>query len=63
MEKPNGTTSSPGAPDGRGKIRWALADAFALAETIRRHEGIDVDPGEIYKTMLEYDQEEHTPSF
>ena len=63
MKEPNGTTSSPNALDGRGKIKWALADAFALAETIRRHEGIDVDPGEIYKTMLEYDREENTPSF
>lgn len=63
MKELNGTASFPGAPDGRGKIKWAFADAFALAETIRRHEGIDADPGEIYKTMLEYDQEENTPSF
>ena len=30
---------------------WTLADAVALAEDIRRYDGIDCDPQEIYEIM------------
>lgn len=32
---------------------WTLSDAFALAEDIRRYDGIDCDPQEIYEIMRE----------
>ena len=32
---------------------WTLADAVALAEDIRRYDGIDCDPQEIYEIMNE----------
>ena len=32
---------------------WALSDAIALAEDIRRYDGIDCDPQEIYEIMRE----------
>ena len=30
---------------------WTLSDAIALAEDIRRYDGIDCDPQEIYEIM------------
>ena len=45
-------------PDGCGTMEWALADAFALAETIRKYEGGDPSVQEIYDAMMEYNLEE-----
>ena len=39
-------------------MEWALADAFALAETIRKYEGGDPSVQEIYDAMMEYNLEE-----
>ena len=33
---------------------WTLADAVALAEDIRRYDGIDCDPQELYEIMREF---------
>jgi hypothetical protein len=33
---------------------WTLADAINLAEDIRKYDGEDCDPQEIYEIMLEF---------
>ncbi len=33
---------------------WTLADAINLAEDIRKYDGVDCDPQEIYEIMLEF---------
>ena len=37
---------------------WTLADAVALAEDIRRYDGIDCDPQEIYEIMREFHEQD-----
>ena len=37
---------------------WTLADAIALAEDIRRYDGIDCDPQEIYEIMREFHEQD-----
>ena len=37
---------------------WTLADAVALAEDIRRYDGIDCDPQEIYEIMQEFHEQD-----
>ena len=37
---------------------WTLSDAFALAEDIRRCDGIDCDPQEIYEIMREFHEQD-----
>ena len=37
---------------------WTLSDAFALAEDIRRYDGIDCDPQEIYEIMREFQEQD-----
>ncbi|MEI3008010.1 MAG: hypothetical protein V8T27_08085 [Ruminococcus bicirculans (ex Wegman et al. 2014)] len=37
---------------------WTLSDAFALAEDIRRYDGIDCDPQEIYEIMREFHEQD-----
>ena len=37
---------------------WTLADAVALAEDIRRYNGLDCDPQEIYEIMREFREQE-----
>ena len=56
MKQLSGTFTLP--PDGCGTMEWTLADAFALAETIRKYEGGDPDVQEIYDAMMEYNLEE-----
>ena len=41
-----------------GTMEWTLADAFAMAETIRKYEGGDPSVQEIYDAMMEYNLEE-----
>ena len=36
---------------------WTLSDAIALAEDIRRYDGIDCDPQEIYEIMQEFHEQ------
>ena len=56
MKQLSGTFTPP--PNGCGTMEWTLADAFALAETIRKYEGSDPDVQEIYDAMMEYNLEE-----
>ena len=37
---------------------WTLSDAFALAEDIRRYDGLDCDPQEIYEIMREFREQD-----
>lgn len=37
---------------------WTLSDAIALAEDIRRYDGIDCDPQEIYEIMQEFHEQD-----
>ena len=37
---------------------WTLSDAIALAEDIRRYDGLDCDPQEIYEIMREFREQE-----
>ena len=52
MKQTDGIFTPP--PDGCGTMEWTLADAFALAETIRKYEGGDPSVQEIYDAMMEY---------
>ena len=58
MKKTNGTESFGATLDGCAKMEWTLADAFAIAETIRKYEGGDPSVQEIYDAMMEYNFEE-----
>ena len=37
---------------------WTLADAFALAEDIRKYDGLDCDPQEIFEIMRELHEQD-----
>ena len=37
---------------------WTLSDAIALAEDIRKYDGIDCDPQEIYEIMLAFHKQD-----
>ena len=37
---------------------WTLADAVALAEDIRRYDGLDCDPQEIFEIMREFHEQD-----
>lgn len=37
---------------------WTLADAVALAEDIRRYDGHDCDPQEIFEIMREFHEQD-----
>ena len=37
---------------------WTLSDAIALAEDIRRYDGLDCDPQEIYEIMREFREQD-----
>lgn len=37
---------------------WTLPDAIALAEDIRRYDGIDCNPQEIYEIMQEFREQD-----
>ena len=37
---------------------WTLSDAFALAKDIRRYDGLDCDPQEIYEIMREFREQD-----
>ncbi len=58
MKTQGGTASLNTQPGGCVKMEWTLADAFALAETIRKYEGGSPDVQEIYDAMMEYNLEE-----
>ena len=37
---------------------WTLSDTIALAEDIRRYDGIDCDPQEIYEILREFHEQD-----
>ena len=40
-------------------IQWSFADAINLADDLKRHDGIDADPQEIYEIMMEFDAQDN----
>ena len=40
-------------------IDWSLTDAINLADDLKREDGIDVDPQEIYEIMMEFDAQDN----
>lgn len=40
------------------RLHWTLANAIALAEDMKRYDGIDADPQEIYEIMMEFDAQD-----
>ena len=58
MKQDNGAESFGAMLDRCAKMEWTLADAFAMAETIRKYEGGDPSVQEIYDAMMEYNLEE-----
>ena len=40
-------------------ITWTMGDAIALAEDLKRCDGIDADPKEIYEIMMEFDAQDN----
>lgn len=40
-------------------IDWSLADSLSLADDLKREDGIDVDPQEIYEIMMEFDAQDN----
>ena len=40
------------------RLQWTLSDANSLAEDLKRYDGIDADPQEIYEIMMEFDAQD-----
>ena len=40
------------------RLQWTLGDAINLAEDMKRHDGIDADPQEIFEIMMEFDAQD-----
>ena len=40
-------------------IQWTMEDAIVLADDLKRHDGIDADPREIYEIMMEFDAQDN----
>ena len=40
-------------------IQWTMEDAISLADDLKREEGIDADPQEIYEIMMEFDAQDN----
>lgn len=40
-------------------IEWTMADAISLADDLKREDGIDSDPQEIYEIMMEFDAQDN----
>lgn len=53
-----GEVYGPIQVDGK-HIQWSLADAINLAEDLKKHDGIDADPQEIYEIMMEFDAQDN----
>ena len=52
-----GEVYSPMQAEGQ-RLRWTLADAISLAEDMKRYDGIDADPQEIFEIMMGFDAED-----
>ena len=53
-----GEVYGPMQVDGQ-HIQWTLEDAILLADDLKRHDGIDADPREIYEIMMEFDAQDN----
>lgn len=40
-------------------ITWTMEDAITLADDLKREDGIDADPQEIYEIMMEFDAQDN----
>ena len=40
------------------RLNWTLQDAVALAQDMKRYDGIDADPEEIYEIMMAFDAQD-----
>ena len=52
-----GEVYGPIQQDGQ-RLQWTLVDSVSLAEDLKRHDGIDADPQEIYDIMMEFDRQD-----
>ena len=53
-----GEVYGPMQVDGQ-HIQWTMEDAIILADDLKRHDGIDADPREIYEIMMEFDAQDN----
>ena len=53
-----GEVYGPMQVDGQ-HIEWTMADAISLADDLKRGDGIDADPQEIYEIMMEFDAQDN----
>ena len=53
-----GEVYGPIQVDGK-HIQWSLADAINLADDLKKHDGIDADPQEIFEIMMEFDAQDN----
>ena len=53
-----GEVYGPMQVDGQ-HIQWSMEEAILLADDLKRHDGIDADPREIYEIMMEFDAQDN----
>ena len=53
-----GEVYGPMQVDGQ-HIQWSMEDAISLADDLKREDGIDADPQEIYEIMMEFDAQDN----
>ena len=53
-----GEVYGPMQVDGQ-HIQWTMEDAITLADDLKREDGIDADPQEIYEIMMELDGQDN----
>lgn len=53
-----GEVYGPMQVDGQ-HIQWTMEDAISLADDLKREDGIDADPQEIYEIMMEFDVQDN----
>lgn len=53
-----GEVYGPMQVDGQ-HIQWTMEDAISLADDLKRENGIDADPQEIYEIMMEFDAQDN----
>ena len=53
-----GEVYGPMQVDGQ-HIQWTMEDAISLADDLKRKDGIDADPQEIYEIMMEFDAQDN----
>ena len=53
-----GEVYGPMQVDGQ-HIEWTMEDAISLADDLKREDGIDADPQEIYEIMMEFDAQDN----